>query len=168
MRRTSDLRVGHGRGGGHLPSLLDKVGQIASQAGLADDPITIRISGCPNGCPRPDLAEIALVGRRRGDTTSISAPARPGTVLNALFRENIAEPEILTALDSLLRQYAAERMPGERFGDFTVRTAIVPVMADGRDFHQFQESSATHSRSGWQIQKDDWRRGQRFEPSMGF
>ena len=120
----------------YLPNLLDKVEQIVSQAGLADDPIIIRMSGCPNGCPRPYLAEIALVGKAPGRYNLYLGASANGDRLNALFRENIAEPEILTALDSLLRRYAAERTPGERFGDFTVRAAVVPAMVNGRDFQR--------------------------------
>ena len=120
----------------YLPNLLDKVEQIVSQAGLADDPITIRMSGCPNGCPRPYLAEIALVGKAPGRYNLYLGASANGDRLNALFRENIAEAEILTELDSLLRRYAAERTPGERFGDFTVRTAVVPAMVNGRDFQR--------------------------------
>ncbi|HEY3849881.1 MAG TPA: assimilatory sulfite reductase (NADPH) hemoprotein subunit [Steroidobacteraceae bacterium] len=125
----------------YLPSLVDKVEQIVSQAGLADDPITIRMSGCPNGCPRPYLAEIALVGKAPGRYNLYLGASANGDRLNALFRENIAEAEILTELDSLLRRYAAERTPGERFGDFTVRAAVVPAMVNGRDFQRAPDSS---------------------------
>jgi sulfite reductase (NADPH) hemoprotein beta-component len=124
----------------YLPNLLDKVEQIVAQAGLADDPITIRMSGCPNGCPRPYLAEIALVGKAPGRYNLYLGASANGDRLNALYRENIAEPEILTALDSMLRRYAAERTPGERFGDFTVRTAVVPAMVNGRDFQRLRSS----------------------------
>jgi sulfite reductase (NADPH) hemoprotein beta-component len=122
----------------YLPNLVDKVEQIVSQAGLADDPITIRMSGCPNGCPRPYLAEIALVGKAPGRYNLYLGASANGDRLNALFRENIAEAEILTELDSLLRRYAAERTAGERFGDFTVRTAVVPAMVNGRDFQRLK------------------------------
>jgi sulfite reductase (NADPH) hemoprotein beta-component len=93
-----------------------------------------------NGCPRPYLAEIALVGKAPGRYNLYLGASATGDRLNALFRENIAEPEILTALDSLLRRYAAERTPGERFGDFTVRTAVVPAMVNGRDFQRLPSS----------------------------
>lgn len=124
----------------YLPSLLDKMEQIVSEAGLANDPITIRMSGCPNGCPRPYLAEIALVGKAPGRYNLYLGASGNGDRLNALFRENIGETEILTALGSLFRRYAAERTPGERFGDFTVRTAVVPAMTNGRDFQRVRSS----------------------------
>jgi sulfite reductase (NADPH) hemoprotein beta-component len=124
----------------YLPTLLDKVDRIVSEAGLAADPITLRMSGCPNGCPRPYLAEIALVGKAPGRYNLYLGASGNGDRLNALFRENIAEPEILAVLDTLLRRYAAERTHGERFGDFAVRAALVPAMTHGRDFQRSRSS----------------------------
>ncbi len=120
----------------YLPDLLDKLDEIVTAAGLTDDPITIRMSGCPNGCPRPYIAEIALVGKAPGRYNLYLGASARGDRLNALFRENIAEPQILQELEVLLRRYAAEREPGERFGDFTVRASVVPAMLAGRDFQR--------------------------------
>jgi len=120
----------------YLPDLLDKLDDIVTAAGLAEDPITIRMSGCPNGCSRPYLAEIALVGKAPGRYNLYLGASARGDRLNALFRENIAEPQVLQELEVLLRRYAAEREPGERFGDFTVRASVVPAMLAGRDFQR--------------------------------
>jgi len=120
----------------YLPSLLDKLDEIIAAAGLRDQPITIRMSGCPNGCPRPYLAEIALVGKALGRYNLYLGASACGDRLNALYRENIAEPQILDELGTLIRRYAAEREPGERFGDFTIRASVVPAMIAGRDFQR--------------------------------
>jgi sulfite reductase (NADPH) hemoprotein beta-component len=120
----------------YLPSLINRLDDIVFDAGLADTPISIRMSGCPNGCPRPYLAEIALVGKAPGRYNLYLGASVRGDRLNALYRENIAEPQILDELGILLRRYAEEREPGEPFGDFTVRTSIVPAMLAGRDFQR--------------------------------
>jgi sulfite reductase (NADPH) hemoprotein beta-component len=109
----------------YLPEFLDKVESLLAQHDLADARIGLRISGCPNGCSRPYLAEIALVGKAPGRYNLMLGADHRGQRLNALYRENIDEPAILAALDGLLARYAGERSSGERFGDFLVRTGVV-------------------------------------------
>lgn len=120
----------------YLPSLLDKLDEIVRAAGLEREPISIRMSGCPNGCPRPYLAEIALVGKTVGKYNLYLGAAANGDRMNALYRENIGEAQIIEALAPLLKRFAAERRPGERFGDFVVRADIVAAMHHGRDFQR--------------------------------
>lgn len=120
----------------YLPRLLDELDGLVTAAGLRDAPISIRMSGCPNGCSRPYLAEIALVGKAPGRYNLYLGASASGDRLNALYRENITEPQILEALEPLFARYAAERRPDEGFGDFTVRASIVPAMLAGRDFQR--------------------------------
>ena len=120
----------------YLPSLLDKIDAILAAAGLADQRISMRMTGCPNGCARPYLAEIALVGKAPGHYNLYLGASASGDRLNALYRENIGEQAILEALQPLLRRYAAERLAGESFGDFVVRLGIVPAMLRSRDFQR--------------------------------
>jgi sulfite reductase (NADPH) hemoprotein beta-component len=120
----------------YLPVLLDKIEEILAAAGLSRDSISIRMSGCPNGCSRPYLAEIALVGKAVGKYNLYLGASANGDRLNALYRENIGETQILEALRPVLIRYAKERRPGEAFGDFTVRAGIVRAMTDGRDFQR--------------------------------
>lgn len=116
----------------YLPALLDKLEGIVGAAGLAGEPLAIRMSGCPNGCSRPYLAEIALVGKAPGKYNLYLGASANGDRLNALYKETIGEPEILAELERLLTRYAAEREPKERFGDFVVRAGIVRSVAAGR------------------------------------
>jgi len=120
----------------YLPDLLDKVDAIIAAAGLARESITIRMSGCPNGCSRPFLAEIALVGKAVGKYNLYLGASANGDRLNALYRENIGEAQILESLREVLGRYAKERRPAERFGDFAVRAGIVRAMPYGRDFQR--------------------------------
>ena len=106
----------------YLPSLIDKLEPLLARHGLADEPITLRMTGCPNGCARPYIAEIALTGRAPGKYNLYIGGGFHGERLNEMIRENIGEAEILATLDGLFGRYAAGRQPGEHFGDFCVRT----------------------------------------------
>ena len=109
----------------YLPEFTDKVQALLDTHGLRDAPIHLRISGCPNGCSRPYLGEIALVGKAPGRYNLMLGADHRGQRLNTLFRENVVEAQILDALDPVLARYAGERHAEEGFGDFLVRAGIV-------------------------------------------
>jgi sulfite reductase (NADPH) hemoprotein beta-component len=105
----------------YLPDLVGKVEGILESHGLTDTPITMRMTGCPNGCARPYVAEIAFTGRAPGKYNLYLGGGFHGERLNRLYRENIGEAAILDILGEMLGRYARERGEGERFGDFTLR-----------------------------------------------
>ena len=107
----------------YLPDLVTKIEAILEQNGLSDEPITIRASGCPNGCSRPYVAEIALTGRAPGKYNLYLGGGFHGERLNRLFAENIGEDRILQILSDQFAAFARDRRPGEHFGDFFERTA---------------------------------------------
>ncbi len=109
----------------YLPGLLDKLEVMLDKHGLLGEPIILRLSGCPNGCSRPYLGEIALIGRAVGRYDLRLGADFCGQRLNSIYRENIDEGEILSALDALFARFAAERTGGEHFGDFLVRLGTV-------------------------------------------
>jgi len=111
----------------YLPQLLDKVEALLEQHDLSDAPIHLRVSGCPNGCSRPYLGEIALVGKAPGRYNLMLGADARGQRLNVLQRENVDEAEILATLDPLFARYAAEREPREGFGDFLLRSGVIPA-----------------------------------------
>ena len=119
----------------YLPELLGKIERILEEAGLFEEEIVIRMSGCPNGCSRPYVAEIALTGKAPGSYNLYLGGAFNGSRLGRLFRENIDEREILETLEPMILRYAGERRPGEHFGDFVVRAGYVRTVESGRDFH---------------------------------
>jgi sulfite reductase (NADPH) hemoprotein beta-component len=106
----------------YLPDLVTRIEAILDENGLAQEPITIRMSGCPNGCSRPYVAEIALTGRAPGKYNLYLGGGFHGERLNGLYAENIGEERILEILSEQLSAYARQRRAGERFGDFFVRT----------------------------------------------
>lgn len=117
----------------YAPVLLPKLEALLDKHGLGQAPILLRLSGCPNGCSRPYLGEIALVGRALGRYDLRLGADFIGERLNVLYRENITEADILASLDELFGQYAAERVETEGFGDFLVRAGV--IQPDGRHPH---------------------------------
>ncbi|HEY5558996.1 MAG TPA: assimilatory sulfite reductase (NADPH) hemoprotein subunit [Steroidobacteraceae bacterium] len=113
----------------YLPAASTAIHDLMQKHGVGDEPLLFRISGCPNGCSRPYLAEIALVGKAPGRYNLHLGGARDGTRLNRLYRENVDEPGILAALDPLIGTWAREREPGEAFGDFLHRTGRLAAPA---------------------------------------
>jgi sulfite reductase (NADPH) hemoprotein beta-component len=110
----------------YLPHLLDRVDALLQRHGLLETPISLRVTGCPNGCARPYLAEVALVGKAPGRYNLYLGGDARGQRLNKLHRENIDEQTLLTLLDQAFGAFARDRLPGESFGDFCVRTLHTP------------------------------------------
>jgi sulfite reductase (NADPH) hemoprotein beta-component len=109
----------------YLPGFVDRVDEVLRKHGLKDIPLTVRITGCPNGCARPYLAEIALIGRAPGRYTLRLGADAIGSRLNVIYRDNIDEAAIVTVLDELIGRYAVERHAEERFGDFLWRANVL-------------------------------------------
>ncbi|MBF0737053.1 NADPH-dependent assimilatory sulfite reductase hemoprotein subunit [Staphylococcus arlettae] len=119
----------------YLPSLLNKIEELLDEAGVKEEEITIRMTGCPNGCARPALAEIAFIGKAPGKYNLYLGGGFTGDRLNKLFKENIGEDEILETLKPIFIHYGKEREEGERFGDFVIRAGYVEAVTDGQKFH---------------------------------
>jgi len=106
----------------YLPGLIDKIEQQLEKHDLLDQAITIRMTGCPNGCARPYLAEIGLVGKAPGRFNLHLGAAFDGTRLNRVILDNANETEILAALENLFDEYSNNRNTGEYFGDYFIRS----------------------------------------------
>jgi sulfite reductase (NADPH) hemoprotein beta-component len=119
----------------YLPTLITKIDAILAEQGLSDEPITIRMTGCPNGCARPYIAEIALTGRAPGKYNLYLGGGFAGQRLNKMVLENVAEPAILELLGTVIGDFARERQPGEHFGDFAIRAGYVAEVTEGRHFN---------------------------------
>lgn len=119
----------------YLPTLINKIEGLLDEAGLNEEEITIRMTGCPNGCARPALAEIAFIGKAPGKYNMYLGGGFTGDRLNKLYKENIGEDEILESLKPILIQYGKEKNDGEHFGDFVIRKGIIKEVHSGQDFH---------------------------------
>ena len=105
----------------YLPSLISKIEPLLRRYGLEHEEIVIRMTGCPNGCARPYVAEIGLVGTAYGRYNLHLGGDRQGERLNKIYKENLDEASILSELDGWLARFKSERKVGESFGDFAVR-----------------------------------------------
>jgi sulfite reductase (NADPH) hemoprotein beta-component len=119
----------------YLPDLVTALEERLALHGLAEDEITIRMTGCPNGCARPYIAEIGLVGKGPERYNLYLGAAFDGSRLSKLYGEDLGHDGIVAALDPLFAAYAREREDGERFGDFLIRAAFIAATANGSDFH---------------------------------
>lgn len=108
-----------------LPEFLDTLETVLVDLGLEDEPISIRSTGCPNGCARPYLAEIGIVGKAPGKYNLFLGADYLGRRLNTEVVAAQTPEQILERLSALLKQFAGERNPDERFGDFCHRIGAV-------------------------------------------
>ncbi len=119
----------------YLPDLITRLEGILQEAGIPDEPILVRMTGCPNGCARPYLAEIGFSGRGPGKYDLYLGGNIRGDRLNKPYLENIDEEKILEALSPIIHQFARERQSGEHFGDFVIRAGYVLEVKSGREFN---------------------------------
>ena len=120
----------------YLPELITKLEDCLEQHGLSHDSIVMRMTGCPNGCARPWLAEIAFVGKAYKAYNMYLGGGYHGQRLNKLYRSSIGEEEILDILKPMIKRYALERQEGEHFGDWTIRSGIIHQTTEGKAFHE--------------------------------
>lgn len=105
----------------YLPDLITRIEALLAETGLEDQEITIRMTGCPNGCARPYLAEIGFVGKAPGRYQIWLGGNASSTRLNRLWRDNVIETNLIAELRPLVTRYARERAAGESFGDWVAR-----------------------------------------------
>lgn len=111
----------------YLPDFVTRLETALAAAGLANEEINIRMTGCPNGCARPYLAEIGLVGKAPGRYQIWLAGNQTSTRLSRVYRDSVKEQELIAELQPLFVRCAAERLPGEGFGDFCHRVILPPA-----------------------------------------
>ncbi len=111
----------------YLPTLISKMEPVLEKYGLQQEEIAVRMTGCPNGCGRPYVAEIGFVGTAYGHYNLHLGGDREGTRLNKKYKENLDESSILIELDNLFSLYSSKRLAGETFGDFVIRQQLVTI-----------------------------------------
>ncbi len=110
-----------------FPSVVDEIERALADLGLEDEPITLRMTGCPNGCARPYTADIAFVGRKPEVYDVYVGGRLAGDRLAVLYAEQVKQSEIVAKLSPLFKSWAADRLPDETLGDFFDR-----LYTDGR------------------------------------
>ena len=117
----------------YLPDLITRIEELAVKHDCVDQPINIRMSGCPNGCSRPYLGEIGLVGRAPGRYNLYLGASFNGDRLNKLVLDNADEASILDAVDGWFTRFASDREHAETFGNFAVRAGLVAAVDHGSE-----------------------------------
>ena len=119
----------------YLPHLIDELDAIIDELGLRNESIAIRSTGCPNGCGRPYLGEIGLVGKAPGKYNLYLGAGLDGMRLNKLYKPAITHDEIVSELKPVLKAFSELRNQNEHFGDFCIRQGYVKATGQGSDFH---------------------------------
>ena len=104
-----------------MPSLVRKLAALLDELGLAEERISFRMSGCPNGCSRPYLGDVGFVGTTLGKYDVMLGGDFDGTRLNRVFAPNVPIAEIPALLRPLFETFRTQRRPGEGFGNWTDR-----------------------------------------------
>lgn len=105
----------------YLPGLLGRIESLLSELGLSQQELVIRMTGCPNGCARPYMAEIGFVGRAPGKYNIYLGGNESSTRLNRSYRDNVKDADVIPELRTVLSRYAQERLGAEAFGDWCAR-----------------------------------------------
>ncbi len=114
-----------------LPSLVRKLATLLDELGLANERISFRMSGCPNGCSRPYLGDVGFVGTTLGKYDVMLGGDFDGTRLNRVFAPNVPITEIPSLLRPLFESFRSERRPGEGFGNWTDRVGFDALRTNG-------------------------------------
>jgi sulfite reductase (ferredoxin) len=107
-----------------LPEILDGMYGALDELGLGDEPITFRMTGCPNGCARPYSSEIGFIGRGKTSYDILLGGNEIGDRLTQTYKKNIKRDQLINELQPLFVRFKNERADGERFGDWANRIGI--------------------------------------------
>ncbi len=104
-----------------MPDTVSRIEHLLADLGLQDEELTVRMTGCPNGCARPYLAEVAFVGKAPNKYQMYLGGNEGSTRLNRLYKDSVKSDDLMNELQAVLVRYVKERQKGERFGDFCAR-----------------------------------------------
>ena len=107
-----------------LPWIIRQIEADLQSLGLSDEPVSVRMTGCPNGCARPYMGDIGFVGRTKDIYNVYVGGDRQNTRLNVLYAESVHLRDLAATVYPLLALWRDERRPEETFGDFCYRVGI--------------------------------------------
>jgi sulfite reductase (ferredoxin) len=107
-----------------LPGIINGLEDELERLGLGDEKLSVRMTGCPNGCVRPYQSDIGIVGRSGDKFTLFVGGHVLGHRLNFQLKDLVHRDEIVPTLAPILEQFKDERAPGECFGDYCQRVGL--------------------------------------------
>ncbi len=115
-----------------MPAVLDDLERRWAHAGLGNQPLAVRMTGCPNGCARPYTAEVGIVGRSADRYNVYLGGTAEGTALTTLFAELIPLQDLGALLAPVFEAYRDGRLPGEAFGAYCGRIGVDALRRSAR------------------------------------
>src|SRR5260370_2104672 len=107
-----------------MPGIVTRVEGLLSELGLQDEEIVIRMTGCPNGCARPYMAEVAFVGKSPNKYQVYLGGNEACTRLNRLYTDVVKGDDLMNELRPILSRFVQQRLNSDRFGDFSHRALL--------------------------------------------
>jgi sulfite reductase (ferredoxin) len=133
-----------------LPGVIDELEAVAAQMGLAEERISVRMTGCPNGCARPYVADVAFVGRSMDQYLVLVGGQSNGTRLNTAYKDLVPLGDLAREVGALFDHFRHDRHGDETFGDFCVRLGV-DALRTRADLYLAQHNGgegATHHTNG--------------------
>ncbi len=107
-----------------LPDIMQQIEADLQSLGLANEPLSVRMTGCPNGCARPYMGDIGIVGKSKDLYNIYVGGDWANTRMNTLYASSIRTEKLLETLHPLLQLWHNERQGHETFGDYCQRVGI--------------------------------------------
>lgn len=107
-----------------LPALMDQIEADMRELGLMNEPLSVRMTGCPNGCARPYMGDIGIVGRTKDIYHVYIGGDLANTRMNVLYASSVHRGNLAATIRPLLALWRDERAAGEPFGDFCYRVGL--------------------------------------------
>jgi sulfite reductase (ferredoxin) len=115
-----------------FPGVVEKLEETLADLGIPEQAITVRMTGCPNGCARPYTSELAFVGRSLGKYVVYVGGNEEGTRMGSVYADLVPLDNLVATVRPLLERFRDERIGAERFGDFWTRVGLEPIPVPSR------------------------------------
>jgi len=125
-----------------LPGVIDELEQEVARLGLDGEQISVRMTGCPNGCARPYVADVAFVGRSDDQYLFLIGGRNNGTRLNVPYKDLVRRADLVREVVPLLVYFQEARQPGEIFGDFCARVGVPELTAYATAYFASKDAAA--------------------------
>ncbi len=110
-----------------MPSVLQRIEALLNKVGLEQEEFVVRMTGCPNGCARPYMAELGFVGSAPESYQVWLGGSQDQTRLAVPYMERLHFNDLETQLEPIFVYFKQSRQSGESFGDFCTRVGFEPI-----------------------------------------